>query len=226
MRLHHFFVPNFNGFDPDLYPIPQVDPPIQPAGYAFSIWGLIYLWLILHAGYGLLAHADDPAWDAPRWPLFLSLAIGASWLAVAERDPILATILIWIMLAAALAALAMTRSQPDRWLLQAPLAVYAGWLTAASCASLGITGAGFGWITDGLGWAVIGLGLALGIGILVQVLLRRAPEFGLTIAWAVAAIAVNNWDDHVEVAVIAVAGTLLMLLMASSAYRRATQVAG
>jgi len=36
-----FLVDGFNGFAPDQFPIPQIDPPAQPAGYAFSIWGLI-----------------------------------------------------------------------------------------------------------------------------------------------------------------------------------------
>ena len=39
----------FTGFRPDQLPIPQTDPPIQPAGWAFSIWGLIYGWLIVSA---------------------------------------------------------------------------------------------------------------------------------------------------------------------------------
>ena len=208
-----YFVPDFNGFDPDLYPIPQADPPIQPAGYAFAIWGLIYLWLILHAAFGLLRRDIDPAWDAPRWPLFLSLAIGASWLAVAERSPILATVLIWVMLAGALMALFLTDEATDRWLLQAPIAIYAGWLTAASCASLGITGAGFGWITDGVGWAWIGLAIALGIGAVVQISLRRAPEYGLAISWAVLAIALANNGENTRITLAAGAGAALMLTL-------------
>ena len=39
----------FTGFTADQLPVPQIDPPIQPAGYAFAIWGLIYLWLIASA---------------------------------------------------------------------------------------------------------------------------------------------------------------------------------
>ena len=34
------FTQGFNGFEPDQFPVPQDDPPVQPAGYAFSIWGL------------------------------------------------------------------------------------------------------------------------------------------------------------------------------------------
>jgi hypothetical protein len=77
----------FAGFDPDLFPIPQDRPPVQPAGYAFAIWGLIYLWLIVHAGFGLFQRADDAGWDAPRWPLFVSLGLGTGWIAVANTSP-------------------------------------------------------------------------------------------------------------------------------------------
>ena len=39
----------FAGFSADQFPILQDNPPVQPAGYAFSIWGVIYAWLILGA---------------------------------------------------------------------------------------------------------------------------------------------------------------------------------
>ena len=44
-------VPGFNGFEPGQFPVPQEDPPAQPAGWAFSIWLLIYVWLIAGAGF-------------------------------------------------------------------------------------------------------------------------------------------------------------------------------
>ena len=47
-----FLSEGFNGFAPDQFPVPQDDPPVQPAGYAFSIWGVIYLWLIVGTGFG------------------------------------------------------------------------------------------------------------------------------------------------------------------------------
>ena len=34
-----FLVPGFGGFDPNQFPVPQINPSMQPAGYAFSIWG-------------------------------------------------------------------------------------------------------------------------------------------------------------------------------------------
>ena len=44
----------FRGYPAGSFPVDILRPSIQPAGYAFAIWGLIYLWLIVHSGFGLL----------------------------------------------------------------------------------------------------------------------------------------------------------------------------
>lgn len=207
-----FFVP-FDGFDPTQYPIPQDNPPVQPAGYAFSIWGLIYLWLLLHGGFGLLKRDTDGIWDSTRWPLFISLAVGASWLAVAEVSPVMATILIWVMLISALVAL-FRSAGPDRWLLQAPIAIYAGWLTAASFVSIGLLGAGYGIAFGQIGWAWVALLGALVFAALVQTRLGRAPEYGLTLTWALIAVAIANWPDQPGIAVLAITGAVGIGLLA------------
>ena len=181
---------DFSGFDPGLYPVPQEDPPAQPAGWAFAIWGPIYLALALHAAFGLWRRRDWPQWDAPRAPLVVSLAVGAPWLWVAGFSPLLATAMIWVMLAGALAALSRTTSALDRWVLLPPVAVYAGWLTAASCVSVALVLAGWG-IVGEVAAAWVALALALGIGAAVQWRLARAPEYGGAVIWALVAIAVG-----------------------------------
>ena len=47
------FVPGFGGYEPAQFPNPIEAPVVQPAGYAFSIWGVIYLWLLVSASFGL-----------------------------------------------------------------------------------------------------------------------------------------------------------------------------
>jgi hypothetical protein len=204
----------FEGFDPARYPIPQEDPPVQPAGYAFSIWGPIYLWLIAHALFGLVRRADDPAWDATRWPLALSLAVGAPWLAVATRSPVWATAMIWVMLAAATLALLRTPPGQDRWLLRAPLALYTGWLTAASWVSLALLGAGWGVGPGALGWAWIALAGALAMTLGVAYLRPRAPFHGAAVAWALVAVAVANWGARPALVLAALAGAGIVLAAA------------
>ncbi|WP_233489123.1 hypothetical protein [Rhodovulum sp. 12E13] len=183
----------FDGFEPGAYPVPQDDPPVQPAGYAFGIWGPIYLWLVAHALYGLVRRSDSARWEGTRWPMALSLAVGAGWLAIAQVSPIWATVLIWVMLLSALLALWRAPEREDRWLLRAPISLYAGWLTAASWVAVGLLGAGYGVGPGEVGWAWIGLAGALATALAVTRLAGPAPFYAAAVAWALIAVAVANW---------------------------------
>ncbi|TCO70953.1 hypothetical protein [Rhodovulum euryhalinum] len=202
----------FSGFEPGQFPVPQDDPPVQPAGYAFSIWGLIYVWLLVSAGVGLFKRARDEAWEPARLPLILSLAPGAAWIGVAQLSPIWASVLLWWMLAMALWALARTPFT-DRWTCQAPIAVYAGWLTAASWVSVGLLGAGYGLLFGPVVWALIALAGALVTGALVLVSLDRAPEYGGALIWALVGVIVANATTTPLVAFAAIAGAVLIAIL-------------
>jgi len=203
------FTSPFSGFTRDQLPIPQINPPVQPAGYAFSIWGLIYGWLLVSAMYGMLRRRTDGAWDRARTPLIASLALGTPWLAIANRSPIGATVLLFAMAVCAIVALLRT-PDADRWWLRAPVAIYAGWLTAASFVSLGSTAAGYGVLTNGLGWAFLGIAMALGVAVLVQRRLPGAPGYGGTVIWALVGIMVANRSAQLGVTLLAGAGILVL----------------
>ena len=201
----------FSGFSPDQLPIPQIDPPIQPAGYAFAIWGLIYGWLVVSAGFGIWKRGSDPAWDRARLPLIVSLGVGTPWLAVANNSAIWATILIFIMAIGAILAL-LRAPKDDYWLFKVPVGIYAGWLTAASFVSLGSTAAGYGILTGQMGWAYLGILGALAVA--TPVLLRSAaPSYGLTIVWALVGIIVANQADIWTVSALAAAGIVVVLAL-------------
>jgi hypothetical protein len=185
------FTAPFTGFDPALMPVPVDDPPIQPAGYAFAIWGAIYLWLIASAGFGLVKRDTDTGWDAGRWPLFVSVGVGASWIAVAQTAPVMATALIWVMLGGALWALARAPRDDRAW-LALPLGLYAGWLTAASCVALGTVAMGYGLGSPAaLSWAalLLALGLSVWLGLRLG---AAAPTYPLAVAWALVGVVAAN----------------------------------
>ncbi|WP_116597095.1 hypothetical protein [Primorskyibacter marinus] len=202
----------FSGFPPDRFPIPQVNPPVQPAGYAFSIWGLIYAWLIVGSGFGLIRRWDDPDWAPMRPWLLASMAVGAVWIPLANLSPVLATVLIFIMLGTALMAL-FKSGDTDRWWQQAPIAVYAGWLTAASAVSVGLLLGGYGWLPETPA-ALLALSLGLAGAVATQYFLHRAPSYGITIIWALVGIIVANSDPlNVAVTALAVIGILVILAL-------------
>ncbi len=213
-----FFVDGFAGFDPDQFPVPQNDPPVQPAGYAFSIWGVIYLWLILGLGWGLWMARRDAQWHDMRVPLCLSLAFGTGWLAVAVMSPIWASVLIWLMLITALIALFLAPVADAPWAAW-PVGLYAGWLSAASCVSLGLLAAGYGWM-DQTTAGLVFVGLAIVLGGFIQAALGRAPTYGIAVIWALVAVVVANWQATPLVAYVAAGGALVICVPTVRAFRK------
>lgn len=211
--------PPFTGYDPSLFPVSIGRPAIQPAGYAFAIWSVIYLWLILHAGFGFWKRTDDPSWARVRLPLTVAITVGVVWLWIAGQSAVWGTVTIWIMAGGALAAFLRAPTEPDRWLLSGPLAIFAGWLTAAAAVSTGVLIAGYG-VLSNTGSALAMLALVLAIALVVQVRKARMPVYGLTVVWALAGVIVVNRGDNVLVAGAAAAGAVVMLVALAWSWRR------
>ena len=211
--------PPFTGYDPSLFPVEIGRPAIQPAGYAFSIWSVIYLWLIVHAVYGLWKRAEDPSWEPSRLPLTVAIAVGVVWLWIAGQSAVWGTVTIWIMALAALAAFLRAPTEPDRWLLSGPLAIFAGWLTAAAAVSTGVLIAGYGVMSNNAS-ALAMLALVLVIALVVQARKARMPVYGLTVVWALVGVIVVNLGDTALVAGVAAVGALVMLAAIGVILRR------
>lgn len=207
-----YLAPDFRGYSTDQMPHAELRPPVQPAGYAFAIWGVIYPWLLISAGYGLFKRADAPDWDPQRWPLIGAMVLGAGWLWIAVQNPVLATVVIFAMLGFALLALARTPTR-EFWLARAPVGLFAGWLTAASFVSLGVVLAGFGVLGSGRIAALMMIVVAAGVATLVMTRLRPGGTYPFAVGWGLAGIAVVNADTHIDVTVLALAGAALLVLL-------------
>jgi hypothetical protein len=197
-----YAAPDFRGYTTDQLPFAEPRPAVQPAGYAFAIWGVIYAWLVVSAGFGLARRAEDADWTAFRWPLILSMGLGAGWLYVAVRDAALATLMIWAMLALALWALARAPRR-DAWLARVPIGLYAGWLTAASFVSLGVWLAGAGILPSSRVAALAFVPAAAAVAALVTWRLAPVGGFAFAAAWGLVAIAVQNWGRNTDIVAIA-----------------------
>lgn len=184
----------FSGYTPDMFPVAQIAPSVQPAGYAFAIWGVIYLWLAVSALFGLVKRGAQTDWDQARLPLILSLAPGALWLWVAGIAPVIATALIFWMLGFAVWAL-LRAPVRDYWLFAVPVGLYAGWLTAAAHVSFGAVLGGYGLFSE-TGAALLCIASALAVALWV---LWRAPgavAYAVAVIWALAGIIVANGISH------------------------------
>ncbi|MBD1205576.1 MAG: hypothetical protein H9533_15770 [Rhodobacteraceae bacterium] len=207
-----FLTPPFRGYDPALFPVQIARPSIQPAGYAFGIWSVIYLWLLVHAVTSIWKRRAVAAWDRTRWPLITAIALGSAWLSIAPVAPIAATVTILIMAAAAVTAFLLADTETDRWLLSAPTAILAGWLSAAAAVSTGVVIAGYGWLSD-TGAALTMIAATLALAAWVQRRKPRMPVYGLTVIWALAGIVVANAGINPAIAIAAGLGIGVMALV-------------
>lgn len=199
----------FNGFTGDQFPVPQDDPPVQPAGYAFSIWGVIYLWLITSAVYGLWRAADDPNWQEMRPALAISLIIGTFWIAAANAAPIVATVMIVVMAATAIAAMLRAGSRQP-WLQVRPIALYAGWLTAATGVAMGVVLGGYAILSAQVA-AIVCLVGVLAVALAVQAARPREWGYPAAVIWALVGVIVANMTGpNIAVIALAVLGILLL----------------
>jgi hypothetical protein len=212
--------PAFTGYDPATFPVRIERPAIQPAGYAFSIWGLIYLWLLAHAVFGLLKRRNDPAFLRPALPLLVSGLLGSVWLAIASSAPITATFVILVMGGLAMLAYLRADQTQERWLLAAPLAIYAGWLTAACGVSVGVILAGYG-VLSNTGAALLMLTVVIAVALFVQARRPGMPVYGATVVWAAVGVVLANWADTPIVAYTAALGAVIVALWTLITLRRA-----
>jgi len=188
-----------------------------PAGFTFSIWGLIYLALIGFAIYQALPGQRNNAELARIGGWFkANCAANALWIVVWHYHllwlsvAVMACILITLIaIYRSLGIINHARPGRERWLLQFPFGLYCGWIAVATIANLSALQTGMGWDNAGLDavtWTQLKLALAGAIG--ASVLLRRGDVvFILVVAWAAFGISVKHADTA------AVSGAASMLWM-------------
>ena len=201
----------FGGFTRDQFPVQLDHWPAQPAGWAFSIWGVIYGWLIVSSVYGVWKRQVWTFWNVTRPALAVSLGVGVFWIAAANSYPPLALAMILIM--AATAIYAMLRAYDgDPWTLSGPLGLYAGWLTAASGVAIAVNASGYG-LVDPKVAALVALSLVVIVGLTVQTLRPRVYSYTAAIVWAlIGVIAANFTPEHWPTALFAATGIACFLV--------------
>ena len=193
-----------------------------PAGYVFSIWGLIYVGLATFAVYQALpAQRDSSRLRRVGYLFALSCLANIIWLFLWHYEVFLLTLVAMFALLLSLIAiylrLGIGRTQvsaAEKWLVRVPFSIYLGWITVATIANVTAVLDYVNWNGWGLSpeaWTVIMLVAGAGIASAVS-LTRGDVAYMLVIMWAFAGIAVKHGGTPV-VATAAWAMTVLVALM-------------
>jgi hypothetical protein len=173
-----------------------------PAGYVFSIWGLIYLALAAFVVYQALpGQRDNPRLRRVGYLFALSCVANVAWLFLWHYEifplTIVAMVALLILLIAIYLRLGIGRTAAptaERWLVRLPFSIYLGWVTVATIANVTSLLDFLNWSGWGISpeiWTVIMLIAATGITAAVT-FARGDVAYGLVIVWAFAGIAVKH----------------------------------
>ena len=193
-----------------------------PAGFAFSIWGLIWLGLIGFAIYQISpTQRHNPVLRGLTLPFVISCAGNISWIVffsynqfalsvVAIGALLLALIVIYVRLDTARGAEAPgTQTNAWRWLVKIPFSVYLGWVSVATIADVALTLVAADWHGGPLPETFWTVAMLLAGGVLGAIFLIRHRDTALVfvLVWAYTAIVSKQSATPV------VAGTAAVLVV-------------
>lgn len=172
-----------------------------PAGYVFSIWGIIYIGLIAYAVYQALpSQKDNPRLQATGWWVVLGGLANSTWIFLWHYLQFVGTLGAMLILLATLITVYLRLgigrtkvSKAETWAVRVPFSIYLGWITVATVANISDVLYYLKWNQFGLSsgtWMVIVLGAVLVIAGLMN-FLRRDVAYALVLLWALIGIAVK-----------------------------------
>ncbi len=201
-----------------------------PAGYVFSIWGLIYLGLLGFAFYQALPAQRENA-RLRRIGYWYAVAGAANivWIFLWHYNVFTLTwVAMFLLLASLLVIYLRLRigrapvSTAERWLVNIPFSIYLGWITVATIAN--VTQVLYylnwqGWGIPAPVWAVLLIAVATVVALLMTVT-RRDIAYLLVLIWALIGIAVKQAGTLPVAIAAGIAAALIVAMVIALLVRR------
>ena len=187
---------------------------VTPAGYVFSIWGLIYLLLAVFIVYQALpAQRHNPRLVRVGYLFVLSCALNVTWLfawhylLIPLSLPVMLGLLGTLIVIYQRLEIGQSRvSRGETLAVRLAFSVYLGWITVATIANVSVLllerGAPLDWTSPF--WALVALTAAAFVGL---TMLRRRGDvaYTLVLVWALVGIAAAQWGNEALLVLSAVA---------------------
>ena len=206
-----------------------------PAGYVFSIWGVIYLALGAFAVYQILpSQRENALLDRIGYWFAFSAAANIAWIFLWHYEifplTIVAMGLLLISLIAIYLRLDIGKGEPsraDRWFVKIPFQIYLGWIAVATIANVTSLLDFISWNGWGISpelWAAIMLFVGALVGMVVS-FTRFDEPFVLVLIWAFAGIAIKHENTPLVLSAAAGFAVLLGIIMIYNSMRKSERSA-
>ncbi len=194
------------------------EPLIVPAGYAFSIWSIIYLGLIVFPFYQWYKKSDHPSWTRIKWLYSINVILNGLWLVAASYDYLVISVGIIISMLAtlyminkALISIEREGAPINYWLERLVFSLYFAWITLATVLNVSSALTFYQW--DGFGisdvtWTSIMIPVAALVASLVF-FTYRDKAYASVVVWAFVALAVKHFEQYPIIGYLAIGVVVL-----------------
>ncbi len=170
--------------------------PITPAGWAFSIWSVIFVGVAVFAVWQALPAQRGARYDALAVPFVAANVLNGLWQIpwLTGRFGVAALVIVGILASLVWLYVRLDRMRPEgveRWTLGVPASLFLGWVSVATSLNLTIWLRSLGWTPEGVVWPAA---VVLTVAAVGGWLLSRTADLAVAVVllWSWTAIALNG----------------------------------
>lgn len=175
---------------------------LTPAGYAFGIWSLIYLGLMIFSVYQALpSQTENPRFRKIRLIYIVNCAANCAWIYLWNYEMIRASVAVIFVILATLVLinvrLQIKNSPAETWAARVPFGLYFGWITVAAILNFTVALASSG-VQMSKAAATVSASILIIASVILGIVIRlklSIAAYAVAVAWALTAIAVNHGSE-------------------------------
>jgi len=185
-----------------------------PAGLTFSIWGVIYLLLIIYCVVQFTG-PDKEVMSDISWLFAISCILNALWIVFWHNGRLPLSLLLMLGLLVTLIFINISIRELQFGLIKATFGIYLGWICIATIANITALLVNANWNGFNIPhetWTII---MIITGTLLIGLTLYRLknPFIGLAVVWAFIGIAIKRQDDYKSIFISAIIALSLVALV-------------
>lgn len=196
-----------------------------PAGYAFAIWGIIFIAILIFAIYQIYhtwirRKPLDFIGQTGLWFVLANVGNGL-WVLVWLYDYTWLSVVVMLVILFSLIKIVVNTNMeiarvPAKTIVFAwwPISIYAGWISVATIANIAAYLSKLGWdggFLSATNWAIVMIVIATLLN-LILIYTRGMREFAVVGVWSLIAIYMRHQNSYESIATTALIGAVLILV--------------
>ena len=193
-----------------------------PAGITFSVWGIIYLLLLVYCVVQFTG-SNQLIISNISWLFAVTCILNALWIVTWHYQKLPLSLLVMLGMLVSLIYINMIIKELPHGIIKASFGIYLGWICIATIANVTALLVYYNWNRFGISeemWAIIMI--SAGALIAAMALYRfKNPFIGLVVIWAFIGIIIKRQSDYRSIVITAaIALTLVALLTVYVFFRK------